>query len=202
MFLLQNKGIEYVDMVQEGQNKDVQTDSSNSIQSTANGCVFNSLHESYNYKTNNVAGAVGSQETYTETFALYLECTAAKSVQYSGFTSKQIQSAIQYWTEKTEHAGIEQLSGELLMDILIRKYENEEPLDSDISTNDTEIEALIQAHAKEKEKEMCSVCKDEPKQIALLPCGDVVACRMCSMALYDCPKCNQRVKATVRVYFS
>ena len=242
MFLLQNKGIEYVDMVQEGQNNDVQTDSSNSIHTTVNRYVHNSLHESYNYETNNVAGAVCNEETYTETFALYLECTAAKSVEHSGFNSEQIQNAIQYWTETTEHADIEQLSGESLMDILIRKYEHEEPLYSDtrcscstngsqsvdmdspvstsidiqppnntnsvrinkgdITTDDTELDALIQAHAKEKEDEMCSVCKDEPKEIALLPCGDVVACRICSMALYDCPKCNQRVKATVRVYYS
>ena len=232
MFLLQNKGIHYVELVQKNKEGDIEQDNARSLFN--NNGICNTIISSD--VAVDLQGVAASETLNPDSnngvcyhdYEYILSCTAAQSVEYSGFHSDQIVRAVYEWVCENTNRDVEELSASDLMEILIDQNDdihssqyilkdnrviskcNTEvfatPRNDNRSvqsnTNVSELDEYIEQHAIAKEDELCSVCKEEPKQIALLPCGDIVSCRLCSMALYDCPECHQRVKATVRVYFS
>jgi len=58
-----------------------------------------------------------------------------------------------------------------------------------------------------RRNETCSVCMDAPRTTALVPCGHVVCCDDCAVALVamdvpTCPSCRAPIASTLRVYVS
>jgi len=50
------------------------------------------------------------------------------------------------------------------------------------------------------EDNLCVVCKDEKKTIALMPCGHMCICEVCSNKIYKCPLCRKVVKEKARIF--
>ena len=53
-----------------------------------------------------------------------------------------------------------------------------------------------------REARLCKVCLDEEVSMAYIPCGHIVTCVQCAVALEDCPLCRKTIKGTVRIFFS
>mmetsp|Transcript_19532 Transcript_19532/g.34841 ORF Transcript_19532/g.34841 Transcript_19532/m.34841 type:complete len:374 (-) Transcript_19532:204-1325(-) len=47
---------------------------------------------------------------------------------------------------------------------------------------------------------LCVVCLSKPREIAFLPCGHYMACRVCSRKLKFCPMCRRPFKERQRIY--
>lgn len=48
----------------------------------------------------------------------------------------------------------------------------------------------------------CKICFSDEVEVVFLPCGHLVACVKCALALRKCPLCRRVVNATIRVYLS
>ena len=210
MFLLQNKGIEYVDDIQK--EKEDATESDN----------YTTILLENDYLLETIAAKSVEYSGFTQTeivFAMKTWILKNPEVDVNNLSGEYLIDILIDIDENCEDCTNVQtdpsckINGEERKNIfsdgnetITNRVETDNPREGSFNSNDNfnvnEIESIIAEHAHAKEEELCHVCKEEPKQIALLPCGDIVACRLCSMALYDCPECNQRVKATVRVYFS
>ncbi|MDP0589516.1 MAG: RING-HC finger protein [Candidatus Endonucleobacter bathymodioli] len=60
---------------------------------------------------------------------------------------------------------------------------------------------LVRENNELKEKLTCTICKDHPIALALLPCGHFCSCSDCTPAMRQCPICNTYVKGTIKVFF-
>lgn len=47
---------------------------------------------------------------------------------------------------------------------------------------------------------LCSICYNEPIQIALIPCGHTVVCASCSFTLSSCPICRNQFSSVLRTF--
>lgn len=52
------------------------------------------------------------------------------------------------------------------------------------------------------EASLCKICFDNERNVCFVPCGHVVACSKCAVALTKCPTCTRRAASIVRLYFS
>lgn len=51
-----------------------------------------------------------------------------------------------------------------------------------------------------QEAEQCSVCMNEPKNIALSPCGHVTVGTQCAEQIRSCPICRSNITSRLRIY--
>uniref|UniRef100_A0A2C9JNY1 RING-type domain-containing protein n=1 Tax=Biomphalaria glabrata TaxID=6526 RepID=A0A2C9JNY1_BIOGL len=53
-----------------------------------------------------------------------------------------------------------------------------------------------------RQQTTCKICMDREVDIVFLPCGHLVSCNECAVAMKDCPVCRAHVKGTVRAFMS
>jgi len=58
----------------------------------------------------------------------------------------------------------------------------------------------LQAGQKRKRDADCTVCLDNPVEIAFDPCGHVVSCQACAAAMPTCPVCRTTIDACLRIF--
>ena len=49
---------------------------------------------------------------------------------------------------------------------------------------------------------LCKICYDAEYNIVFLPCGHVVTCKKCSIAIFKCPICREFILEAKQIYFS
>jgi ABC-type Fe3+-siderophore transport system permease subunit len=62
---------------------------------------------------------------------------------------------------------------------------------------------LLQANeqlAQERDKALCIICLDTPREVLLKPCKHYCLCSSCTNGLRTCPVCNQRIRETEVIY--
>jgi hypothetical protein len=72
---------------------------------------------------------------------------------------------------------------------------------------DKSTDVIIQV--EDEDKNLCSVCMDRERDIALIPCGHTILCEPCSSRLKNyfwilkpqCPICRQTIKSRLKLYF-
>ncbi|KAH9487776.1 hypothetical protein Btru_068733 [Bulinus truncatus] len=73
------------------------------------------------------------------------------------------------------------------------------------ATNNIEDQEIISQIKKEniqmREQTLCKICMDSEVEVVFLPCGHLVSCKDCSVALSDCPVCRKPLKGMVRAFF-
>src|SRR5579871_886665 len=47
---------------------------------------------------------------------------------------------------------------------------------------------------------LCTLCLEEEKQLACIPCGHLTTCVPCGHRLRSCPICRREIEAFVRIY--
>ncbi|XP_077295166.1 death-associated inhibitor of apoptosis 1-like isoform X1 [Arctopsyche grandis] len=52
------------------------------------------------------------------------------------------------------------------------------------------------------ESSLCKICFSAERNICFVPCGHVVACPKCALAVQVCPVCRQQFTSTMRLYYS
>lgn len=57
----------------------------------------------------------------------------------------------------------------------------------------------LKAASEEKEKE-CSICMEDPPNIAFIPCGHMHVCARCAPQFKLCPHCSQAITGTLKVF--
>ena len=57
-------------------------------------------------------------------------------------------------------------------------------------------------NAPNQELNICKICMDNQIAIVFLPCGHLISCVSCSIALSKCPLCRERIRGTVKSYLS
>lgn len=63
--------------------------------------------------------------------------------------------------------------------------------------------AKLEAEQEElKSQVMCKICMDEESSVVFLPCGHLVACTHCAIALKNCPLCRAEIKGSVKAHMS
>ncbi|KAK3589188.1 hypothetical protein CHS0354_018899 [Potamilus streckersoni] len=67
---------------------------------------------------------------------------------------------------------------------------------------DKELDAktLIEENQRLRDMTLCKICMDKSSCIVLLPCGYMVCCANCSLAMRKCPICRVLVRATVKAF--
>ncbi|KAK0042866.1 E3 ubiquitin-protein ligase XIAP [Biomphalaria pfeifferi] len=53
-----------------------------------------------------------------------------------------------------------------------------------------------------RQQTTCKICMDREVDIVFLPCGHLVSCTECAVAMKDCPVCRAHVRGTVRAFMS
>ncbi|XP_059147837.1 uncharacterized protein LOC131935460 [Physella acuta] len=53
-----------------------------------------------------------------------------------------------------------------------------------------------------RQQTVCKICMDKEVAVVFLPCGHLVSCGDCSIAMKDCPVCRHNVKGIVRAFMS
>ncbi|BFZ15470.1 hypothetical protein BsWGS_18508 [Bradybaena similaris] len=48
----------------------------------------------------------------------------------------------------------------------------------------------------------CKICMDKEVRIVFLPCGHLISCQECAIALQDCPLCRSHIRARARAYIN
>lgn len=69
----------------------------------------------------------------------------------------------------------------------------------------TRKERRQRARANEEipENQLCTVCRTNPKEVVLLPCGHVCICEDCNIDIVDqCPVCRAEIQSRNPAYFS
>ena len=72
--------------------------------------------------------------------------------------------------------------------------------------SDTELvlrRQLLQANkqlTQEKDKSLCIICLDTPREVLLKPCKHYCLCSTCTNGLRECPICKQRIRETKVIY--
>ena len=62
---------------------------------------------------------------------------------------------------------------------------------------------LIQANeqlSQEREKSLCIICLDTPREVLLKPCKHYCLCSSCTSRLRECPICKRRIRETEVIY--
>lgn len=49
---------------------------------------------------------------------------------------------------------------------------------------------------------VCKICMDKEVAVTFLPCGHLVSCADCALAMKDCPVCRKNVRGVVRAFLS
>ncbi|XP_050679091.1 baculoviral IAP repeat-containing protein 7-B isoform X2 [Leptidea sinapis] len=82
------------------------------------------------------------------------------------------------------------------------KNSNKEIEKREVVIADKQGVSLEEENRQLKEARLCKVCMDNEVSMVFLPCGHLVSCAVCSVALVACPLCRAAVKARVRAYFA
>ena len=53
-----------------------------------------------------------------------------------------------------------------------------------------------------KDSQLCQICMDKERCIALRPCGHLLSCEKCAPSLRNCPICRNPVKGYFKIYHS
>ena len=56
------------------------------------------------------------------------------------------------------------------------------------------------SNQSENEQNSCVVCQENPRQLALVPCGHYVTCVVCGHGLKSCPKCSSDITGLIRIF--
>ena len=87
----------------------------------------------------------------------------------------------------------------------LRKNTNREVSNQAVSS-DTEVtlrRQLLQANeqlSQERDKLLCVICLDAPREVLLKPCKHYCLCSNCSNELRDCPICKRRIREMETIY--
>ena len=57
---------------------------------------------------------------------------------------------------------------------------------------------LLEDNQQRRDQCLCKICLDLEASIAFLPCGHLVCCENCALAMRKCPMCRAGVKGTVK----
>ena len=52
----------------------------------------------------------------------------------------------------------------------------------------------------EQNGEVCVICLDQPRNVVILDCGHICACRGCAEQLHECPVCRARIARLIPTY--
>ncbi|XP_062571498.1 putative inhibitor of apoptosis [Saccostrea cucullata] len=217
-FLRQNKGDEFVVLVQIEHNEMEASEAMNT-EKAAVGAVSNTCR--------NNSKLTEAEERNTATSNIF-NLVSVQSVLEMGYTRQTVKEAFDL-LRVTKH--IDDISGEDLIDAILSKEENStisdiqpashnpEPKAQGRTYNDagdtTEInktedkpnidsysdtKALIEENRRLKDLRVCKICLENEASIAMLPCGHLCCCPDCAPAMRKCPICRQFVKGTVKTW--
>lgn len=63
-----------------------------------------------------------------------------------------------------------------------------------------ETQILLDENRRLREQRLCKICMEEDITIAFLPCGHLCCCAHCAPAMRKCPICRAFIKGTVKTY--
>uniref|UniRef100_A0A0B7AYB5 RING-type domain-containing protein n=1 Tax=Arion vulgaris TaxID=1028688 RepID=A0A0B7AYB5_9EUPU len=127
---------------------------------------------------------------------------AVRSLIDSGYDSESVVQAAQSLRD----------SGELLSaDVILRQIREKLTGSGANATSGTEsipddegipdqgrLQALKEENYALRSNLICKICMDKEVRIVFLPCGHLVSCQECAVALQDCPVCRSHIRATAR----
>ncbi|KAI8745585.1 E3 ubiquitin-protein ligase XIAP [Biomphalaria glabrata] len=88
-------------------------------------------------------------------------------------------------------------------EVAVSPVENRLPNVSPASAHEIEIiRRLKENNNVLRQQTTCKICMDREVDIVFLPCGHLVSCTECAVAMKDCPVCRAHVKGTVRAFMS
>ncbi|XP_062596232.1 E3 ubiquitin-protein ligase XIAP-like isoform X2 [Saccostrea cucullata] len=209
-FLRQNKGDEFVALVQIEQQEKEGSGGMNGHQDDQRNAIVNTSRQ-----TQNSVQAI----TIHPGFQSLLEM---------GYSSPEIQKAFDLLKETKEPIDIK---AEELLEIVLAQEEttgenasppsasgglgnktnetgkSEQPtsgtlkaINSKELNGGSDTRSLIEENKRLKDLRLCKICLENEASIAMLPCGHLCCCPDCAPAMRKCPICRQFVKGTVKTW--
>ncbi|XP_061185834.1 putative inhibitor of apoptosis [Saccostrea echinata] len=204
-FLRQNKGDEFVAMVQIEHEEE---------EELAESAEQSSPHT-------NSASAIPRTELKNEVLADVFDLSSVQSVLQMGYSHEMVKEAFEL-LKLTKHVG--EISGGDIMDVILSNEENTKALETTPTAGNTRIQtkatvrlqspappnqsdteytqSLIEEYRELRNLRVCKICRENDASIAMLPCGHLCCCPDCAPAMRNCPICGQFVKGTVRTWLA
>lgn len=63
-------------------------------------------------------------------------------------------------------------------------------------------EDLLEKLRKLQQEKLCKICMDKDVSIVFIPCGHLVSCKECSVALTKCPICCGFIAQKIKTYIT
>ena len=65
-------------------------------------------------------------------------------------------------------------------------------------TVDEDIEKMEEENARMRDELACKICLERKADIVFLPCGHMVSCGQCAVAIDKCPICRKKISGRVK----
>ncbi|XP_076076053.1 putative inhibitor of apoptosis [Mytilus galloprovincialis] len=178
IFLIQNKGENFIDAVQKKHKKELDDQEPNATNTPET-------------KPRNETPSLNNSIIQRNIIHGQLQTVAARSVIEMGYTNQQVIDAFQQLS--TSDKDMNSISAVDIMYIL---------LEDDAHPQQKDTETLLEENRHLKDLRRCKVCLDREASIAFLPCGHIACCAECAPAMRRCPLCRTFVKGTVKTYLA
>ncbi|KAI8742840.1 E3 ubiquitin-protein ligase XIAP [Biomphalaria glabrata] len=126
---------------------------------------------------------------------------AVQALVQLGFPEKQV---IDVATRLKEEANL--ISADSIVEKLteegIRRSESFPIAIKDQTVDFETLRQLKEDNNQMRQQIVCKICMDKEVAVTFLPCGHLVSCADCALAMKDCPVCRKNVRGVVRAFLS
>uniref|UniRef100_A0A2C9JBI0 RING-type domain-containing protein n=1 Tax=Biomphalaria glabrata TaxID=6526 RepID=A0A2C9JBI0_BIOGL len=126
---------------------------------------------------------------------------AVQALVQLGFPEKQV---IDVATRLKEEANL--ISADSIVEKLteegIRRSESFPIAMKDQTVDFETLRQLKEDNNQMRQQIVCKICMDKEVAVTFLPCGHLVSCADCALAMKDCPVCRKNVRGVVRAFLS
>ena len=74
------------------------------------------------------------------------------------------------------------------------------PMTNDLKLHEYQIKALQIERDILKDMMKCFICKENPREVTFLPCGDLSVCSRCAESTSTCPVCHSKTLAEIKTF--
>lgn len=127
---------------------------------------------------------------------------AFQSVLEMGYSSNVIKQAFEL-LQNTK--GCRDISSEEVIDVILSENDIPKYTTTCITTTSLckcNVTALMEENRQLKTRMMCKICMDEDATIAMVPCGHLCCCTDCASVVTKCPICRQFVEKRLKIWMN
>ncbi|XP_059157550.1 uncharacterized protein LOC131941938 isoform X2 [Physella acuta] len=129
---------------------------------------------------------------------------AVRTLVDMGFSMKDVLSVAELLKEEASILSADKLYERLVSEGKLRTTKGQVQQavvpSTDVSSDLESLRQLKEQNNQLRQQTVCKICMDKEVAVVFLPCGHLVSCSDCAVAMKDCPVCRNNVKGVVRAF--